>query len=62
MATYKEVLQKAKKLTRKTNKETSATELLMLHFSKLKPTELYLKYEKEMPEKEENEFLQGLNL
>ncbi len=62
MATYKEVLQKAKKLTRKTNKETSATELLMLHFSKLEPTELYLNYEKEMPEKEENEFLQGLNL
>jgi release factor glutamine methyltransferase len=49
MATYKQALEKANRLTRKVNKETSATKLLMLHFSGLEPTELYLKYEEEMP-------------
>jgi release factor glutamine methyltransferase len=50
MLSYKEVLKNAKSLTRKKGKETSATELLFLEFSKLSPSELYLKYEEEMPE------------
>ncbi|MDA3932275.1 MAG: peptide chain release factor N(5)-glutamine methyltransferase [Tenericutes bacterium] len=62
MASYKQVLEKGKKLTRKHNKETSATELLLLHFSKLEPTDLYLKFDDKMPETEANAFYEGLNL
>jgi release factor glutamine methyltransferase len=62
MASYKKILQEAKKLTRAANKETSATELLMLHFSKLQPTELYLKYEDQMPKTAEDEFFKALDL
>jgi release factor glutamine methyltransferase len=61
MSTYKNVLQEAKRLTRKYQKETSATELLMLHFSKLEPTDFYLKFQEEMPKSIEKEFLHGLN-
>jgi release factor glutamine methyltransferase len=50
MLSYKEVLKNAKSLTRKKGKETSATELLFLEFSRLSPSELYLKYEEDMPE------------
>lgn len=62
MASYKQILQKGKKLTRQNAKEASATELLMLHFSKLEPTELYLNYETEMPETEEIAFFEALSL
>ena len=62
MATYKEVLKNAKSLTRKSSKETSATELLFLNFSQLSPTDLYLKYDEEMPLEHEKEFLEALNL
>ncbi len=61
MSSYKQALEKANKLTRKKGKETSATKLLLLHFSDLEPTELYLKYETEMPEKTYNNFFDGLN-
>ncbi|MFW5888819.1 MAG: peptide chain release factor N(5)-glutamine methyltransferase [Bacillota bacterium] len=61
MATYKEVLTKGKKLTREHKKETSATELLMLHFSSLEPTELYVNYDEEMPEEQIKDFFKGLN-
>ena len=62
MATYKDVLHQAKKMTRSIGKETSATELLMLHFSKLEPTELYLQYHEEMPKDNELAFQNGLDL
>jgi len=62
MSSYKNVLQEAKRLTRQYQKETSATELLMLHFSKLEPTDFYLKFQEEMPKPIEKEFLKGLNL
>lgn len=62
MASYREVLNKAKNLTRKAKKETSATDLLMLNFSKLEPNELYLKYEEEMPKDNEEEFFNALGL
>jgi len=61
MATYREVLNKAKRMTRLKEKETSATELLMLHFSKLEPTELYLAFDTPMPETIEADFYQGLS-
>lgn len=61
MSSYKNVLQEAKRLTRQYQKETSATELLMLHFSKLEPTDFYLKFQEEMPKPIEKEFLKGLN-
>mgnify|MGYP005852560951 CR=1 FL=1 len=61
MPTYKEVLKKGKKLTRKHKKESSATELLLLHFSSLEPTELYLNYDEEMPKQQIEAFFKGLN-
>ena len=61
MPSYKEALDKASKLTRKKGKETSATKMLMLHFSCLEPTELFLKYDQEMPEQDYYNFFNGLN-
>ena len=60
MATYRDVLNQAKRLTRLKEKETSATELLLLHFSELEPTDLYLQFDEEMPEKIKKAFFQGL--
>ena len=61
MPSYKEALNEANKLTRKKGKETSATKLLLLHFSCLEPSELFLKYEEEMPLEMVNNFFKGLN-
>lgn len=61
MPSYKDALNKANKLTRRKNKETSATKLLMLHFSGLEPTELYTKYEDEMPKTKYNEYFEALD-
>ncbi|XFA98205.1 peptide chain release factor N(5)-glutamine methyltransferase [Candidatus Izemoplasma sp. B36] len=60
MLSYKEALNKANKLTRIKGKETSATKLLLLHFSCLEPTELFVKYEEEMPLEMYNNFFKGL--
>jgi len=62
MPTYQEVLKQAKKLIRQHGMEASAAELLMLHFSGLKPTELYLNYGKEMPEAKIEAFTEALNI
>ncbi|MCK4551469.1 MAG: peptide chain release factor N(5)-glutamine methyltransferase [Tenericutes bacterium] len=62
MSSYKTALDKANKLIRKKGKEISAARLLLLHFSCLLPTDLYLNYEKEMPEEVYNNFFEGLNL
>lgn len=62
MATYKDILNQAKRMTRSKGMETSATELLMLHFSQLEATQLYLNYELEMPEAAEKDFFRGLSL
>lgn len=62
MASYKQVLKEAKTKARKLNKESSACELLLLHFSGLKPTELYLYYEDEMPEEAQSNFHLALEL
>lgn len=59
--TYKAALDKAKKMTRQFGKEASAAQLLMLHFSGLEPTELYLKYEEEMPQENADAFFAALN-
>jgi len=61
MPSYKEALDKANKLARRKNKETSATKLLMLHFSGLEPTELYTQYEEEMPETKYKEYFDALD-
>jgi len=61
MPSYKQALEKANRLTRKNNKETSATKLLMLHFSGLEPTELYLKYEEEMPKDKYISYFEALD-
>jgi len=62
MPSYKEVLKQAKTLARKVKKESSAVELLLLHFSALEPSELYLKFEDEMPKVSEESFLEALAL
>ncbi len=62
MSSYKEALELANKLTRRKHKETSATKLLMLHFSGLEPTDLYIKYETEMPQDHYHKFFEALNL
>ncbi|MCK5732056.1 MAG: peptide chain release factor N(5)-glutamine methyltransferase [Tenericutes bacterium] len=62
MASYKTALDEANKLIRKKGKESSAARLLLLHFSCLLPTELYLNYEKEMPVEVYKNFFVGLNL
>jgi len=61
MSSYKQALEKANRLTRKTNKETSATKLLMLHFSGLEPTELYKNYEEEMPKDKYISYFEALD-
>lgn len=62
MPSYKEVLKKAKALTRDKQKEISATELLLLNFSGLEPSELYLKYEEDMPKDQQIKFEDALGL
>ena len=62
MPTYEFVLKQAKKLARIENMEASAVELLMLHFSGLTPTELYLDFKEIMPEAKHAEFQDALNM
>ncbi len=62
MPSYKEVLKTAKTLARKAKKEPSAVELLLLHFSELEPSELYLKFTDEMPKEIEMAFFEALSL
>jgi len=62
MPSYKEVLKTAKTLARKAKKEASAVELLLLHFSELEPSELYLKFTDEMPKEIEMAFFEALSL
>ena len=62
MPTYKQALEQALKKTRKTGKETSATRLLLLHFSDLSPTDLYKNYEDQMTEDAYNKFIKGVDL
>ncbi|MBN2504359.1 MAG: peptide chain release factor N(5)-glutamine methyltransferase [Bacilli bacterium] len=61
MATYDQVLREAKKAARNKRMETSAVELLMLEFSGLSPTELYISYKDEMPESTRVRFIEALD-
>ena len=56
MKSYREVLKDAKAKAKKSGKEESAVDLLFLHFANLEAKDLYLQYEEEMPEKEEEAF------
>lgn len=60
MMTYKTALEKANKILRNHNLESSAARLLLLHFSDLSPTELYTSYEEEMPEVNYERFMKGV--
>ncbi len=62
MPTYEFILKQAKKLARLENMEASSVELLMLHFSGLTPTELYLNYKEAMPDVKNIEFNNALKL
>ncbi len=61
MPTYEQVLRQAKKAARARKMETAAIELLMLEFSGLSPTELYLAYNDEMPEIHQTRFQSALS-
>ncbi|HOO43909.1 MAG TPA: peptide chain release factor N(5)-glutamine methyltransferase [Bacillota bacterium] len=61
MATYRQALDFANKILRRNGKESSAGKLLLLHFSGLEPTELYSRYETEMPEKNYLDFIDGIS-
>lgn len=61
MPTYEEALREAKKNLRRAERETSAAETLMLHFSALEPTELYLRFADEMPADNYMQFSNAVN-
>ena len=60
MPTYQSVLKQAEKKARSHNMEASSVKILMLHFSLLEPTELYLKFTEEMPLLAQTAFEKGL--
>ncbi len=62
MITYEKALKEANKILRKNKKESSAAKLLMLHFSSLSPTDLYLMYEEKMPKDSYNKFIEAVKL
>lgn len=61
MISYKKALEEANRMIRKSGKEPSAAKLLLLHFSQLEPTELYLRYEQEMPKDNYDEFIAAVH-
>ncbi len=58
--TYRKALDEANKIIRKSGKESSAAKLLLLHFSRLEPNELYLKYENTMPSSDYEAFIEAV--
>lgn len=60
MARYSEVLRAGEKAARAEGYEASAVKLLLLHFSRKTPTELYRDFEEQMPESDRLAFLGGL--
>jgi release factor glutamine methyltransferase len=60
MATYREIHHEAKKMARKKGKEVSGVDLLLLHFSGLNATELYLRYEDDFEINALTDFYSGL--
>jgi len=60
MPTYQDVLHQAEKEARKNHLEASAVKILLLHFSDLEPTELYLNMKTEMPVKTHEAFQKGM--
>ncbi|MDD3958301.1 MAG: peptide chain release factor N(5)-glutamine methyltransferase [Candidatus Izemoplasmatales bacterium] len=61
MDSYASILKTAKKRAREHGAETSAIELLMLHFSDLSPSEIYLKYQEAMPETQKKRFIEAVD-
>lgn len=61
MATFHQVLKEAEKKARTTGKESSACKLLLLHFSGLTSSELYLSLDQEMKEENLRLFEEALN-
>lgn len=61
MPTYAELLRKGEKAARQKGMEASAIKLLMLHFSRKSPTELYRDFEQNMPEADQIAFLDGVD-
>lgn len=59
--TYHEALTAAEKRARQHHKEASAVKLLLLHFSFLSPSELYLKFDEEMTESAINAFNEAMD-
>lgn len=60
MATYQQLLKEGEQIVRKKGLEPSAVKLLLLHFSKLSNTDLYLSLGKECPDSDAKDFKEGL--
>lgn len=61
MPTYSEVLKAGEKIARSKGMEASGVKLLMMHFSHLTPTKLYLSIDDSMPEEFRLEFLKAVD-
>jgi release factor glutamine methyltransferase len=59
--TYSEVLKAGEKIARSKGMEASGVKLLMMHFSHLTPTKLYLSIDDSMPEEFRLEFLKAVD-
>jgi release factor glutamine methyltransferase len=61
MPTYQQVLKDSERLARLRRLEPSAVKLLLLHFSKMSASELFLHMQDEFPEVQYTEFKKGLH-
>ncbi len=61
MPTYKEALKINEQYAIDNNKEDSAIKILLLHFSNMSSSELLMKMDDEMPEKDYQDFLYGVD-
>ncbi|MFA5036498.1 MAG: peptide chain release factor N(5)-glutamine methyltransferase [Candidatus Izemoplasmatales bacterium] len=62
MALYSAVLRMGEKLARAQGMETSGIKLLLMHFSRKTPTQLYLDIDQEMPEVDQVAFMDAVDL
>ncbi len=60
MATYQQLLKEGEQIVRKKGLEASAVKLLLLHFSQLSNTDLYLSLHQECPSEDAEFFKQGI--
>jgi len=62
MPTYKEILRINEQYALDNHKEDSGVKILLLHYAKMKSANLLISMDEEMPEKQYNKFLEGVDL